>query len=103
MLCGGLTVYSPLKTNGAGPGKRVGVVGIGGLGHYAVLFAKALGAEVIAFTHSPSKIDDAKKLGADYVVDTSDKVRTPVSGAFLSSTSECFDRISPSRIQHPWT
>lgn len=74
MLCGGLTVFSPLKTNGAGPGKKVGVIGIGGLGHYAILFAKALGAEVFAFTHSPGKIEDAKKLGADHVVDTNNEV-----------------------------
>ena len=74
MLCGGLTVFSPLKTNGAGPGKRVGVIGIGGLGHYAILFAKALGAEVFAFTHSHDKMEDAKKLGADHVVDTNNKV-----------------------------
>ncbi|KIP01781.1 hypothetical protein PHLGIDRAFT_112754 [Phlebiopsis gigantea 11061_1 CR5-6] len=73
MLCGGLTVFSPLRTNGCGPGKKVGIVGIGGLGHYAVLFAKALGAEVWAFTHSPDKMEDAKKLGADHVVDTNDK------------------------------
>ncbi|KAJ3551207.1 hypothetical protein NM688_g4840 [Phlebia brevispora] len=73
MLCGGLTVFSPLKTNGAGPGKRVGIVGIGGLGHYAILFAKALGAEVVAFTHTKDKMDDAKKLGADHVVDTTNQ------------------------------
>ena len=68
MLCGGLTVYSPLVRNGAGPGKKVGIVGIGGLGHYAVLFAKALGAEVYAFTHSKNKEDDIKKMGADRIV-----------------------------------
>ncbi|KAI0701103.1 GroES-like protein [Cytidiella melzeri] len=73
MLCAGLTVYSPLKVNGCGPGKKVGVVGIGGLGHYAILFAKALGAEVWAFTHSESKLDDAKKLGADHVSNTNDE------------------------------
>ncbi|KAI0347478.1 GroES-like protein [Trametopsis cervina] len=67
MLCAGLTVFSPLKTNGCGPGKKVGIIGIGGLGHYALLFAKAMGAEVWAFTHSPSKMEDAKKLGADHV------------------------------------
>ncbi|KAI0772639.1 GroES-like protein [Irpex lacteus] len=72
MLCGGLTVFSPLKTNGCGPGKKVGIIGIGGLGHYALLFAKAMGAEVYAFTHSPGKMEDAKKLGADHVVDTND-------------------------------
>ena len=74
MLCGGLTVYSPLVTNGAGPGKKVGIIGIGGLGHFALLFAKALGAEVYAFTHSSGKMEDAKKLGADHVVDTNNKV-----------------------------
>ncbi|CCM04509.1 uncharacterized protein FIBRA_06690 [Fibroporia radiculosa] len=72
MLCAGLTVFSPLLRNDAGPGKKVGVIGIGGLGHYAVLFAKALGAEVYAFTHSPSKLDDAKKMGADHVISTHD-------------------------------
>lgn len=74
MLCAGLTVYSPLRTNGAGPGKKVGVLGIGGLGHYALLFAKALGAEVYAFTHSKDKMEDAKQLGADHVIDTNQKV-----------------------------
>jgi len=64
MLCGGATVYSPLVRNGAGPGKRVGVVGIGGLGHYAVLFGVALGAEVVAISHSSSKREDALKMGA---------------------------------------
>ncbi|KAF9821676.1 hypothetical protein IEO21_00522 [Rhodonia placenta] len=73
MFCAGLTVFSPLKANGAGPGKKVGVVGIGGLGHYAVLFAKALGAEVYAFTHSLSKLEDAKKMGADHVISTHDE------------------------------
>ncbi|KZT24011.1 GroES-like protein [Neolentinus lepideus HHB14362 ss-1] len=72
MFCGGLTVYSPLVSNGCGPGKRVGVVGIGGLGHYAILFAKALGAEVYAFTHSASKDEDIKKMGADHIIHTSD-------------------------------
>ncbi|KAH9912117.1 GroES-like protein [Fomitopsis serialis] len=70
MLCGGVTVFSPLRRNHIGPGTKVGVIGIGGLGHYAILFAKALGAKVYAFTHSPNKQEDAKKLGADVVVDT---------------------------------
>ena len=58
MLCGGLTVFAPLVQNGCGVGKKVGIVGIGGLGHYAVQFAAALGAEVWALSHSPSKQDD---------------------------------------------
>lgn len=73
MLCGGLTVFSPLVTNGAGPGKKVGIIGIGGLGHYAILFAKALGAEVYAFTHTKDKMQDANELGADHVIDTNEK------------------------------
>ncbi|KAI0364067.1 GroES-like protein [Pilatotrama ljubarskyi] len=70
MMCGGITVYAPLRENGCGPGKKVGVLGIGGLGHYAILFAKAMGAEVYAFTRGTAKAEDAKKMGADHVVDT---------------------------------
>ncbi|KAH8831154.1 NADPH-dependent alcohol dehydrogenase [Flagelloscypha sp. PMI_526] len=62
MMCGGLTVFSPLVRNGAGPGKKIGVVGAGGLGHYAIQFAKALGAEVFVFSHSASKQEDAKAM-----------------------------------------
>jgi len=69
MMCGGLTAYSPLVRNGCGPGKKVGVVGIGGLGHYALQWAKALGAdEVVAISHSESKKEDALKMGADKFV-----------------------------------
>ncbi|KAH8116026.1 GroES-like protein [Phellopilus nigrolimitatus] len=73
MLCAGLTVFSPLIRNGAGPGKKVGIIGIGGLGHYAILFAKALGCEVYAFSHSTSKKEDALKMGADRFVITSEQ------------------------------
>ncbi|KAJ1029442.1 hypothetical protein NDA13_002691 [Ustilago tritici] len=72
MLCGGLTVFSPLIHNGAGPGKRVGIVGIGGLGHFGVMFAHALGAEVVAISHSPRKREDALKMGANEFVSTSE-------------------------------
>ncbi|TKA54555.1 hypothetical protein B0A49_12408 [Cryomyces minteri] len=66
MLCGGVTVYSPLKKNGAGPGKRVGIVGVGGLGHFGILFAKALGCDkVVGISRSNQKRDDVLKLGAD--------------------------------------
>ena len=74
MFCAGLTVYSPLKTYGCGPGKKVGIVGIGGLGHYAVLWAKAMGAEVYAFAIEPEKFDDIKQMGADHVIDAREKV-----------------------------
>jgi len=73
MMCAGLTVFSPLVRNGAGPGKKVGIVGLGGLGHYAVMFAKALGAEVYVFSHSNHKEADAKKMGADHFVISSDQ------------------------------
>ncbi|KAG8888109.1 NADP-dependent alcohol dehydrogenase [Tulasnella sp. 332] len=73
MLCAGLTVFSPLKRNGCGPGKKVGIVGIGGLGHYAILFAKAMGAEVYAFTHSEHKRADIEKMGADHIILTNGK------------------------------
>jgi alcohol dehydrogenase (NADP+) len=68
LLCAGITTYSPLKHWGAGPGKKVGVVGIGGLGQMGIKIAAAMGAHVVAFTTSASKIDDAKKLGAHEVV-----------------------------------
>jgi alcohol dehydrogenase (NADP+) len=73
LLCAGITTYSPLKHWNVGPGKKVGIVGIGGLGHMAVKLAKAMGAEVIVFTTSPSKVEDAKRLGADDVVLSKDK------------------------------
>jgi alcohol dehydrogenase (NADP+) len=72
LLCAGITVYSPLKHWQAGPGKKVGVLGIGGLGHIAIKIAKAMGAEVVVFTTSPSKVKDAKRLGADEAVLSSD-------------------------------
>ncbi len=68
LLCAGITTYSPLKRWGAGPGKKVGVVGLGGLGHMAVKLASAMGASVTLFTRSASKIEDAKRLGASEVV-----------------------------------
>lgn len=70
MFCAGLTVYSPLLRNKCGPGKRVAVVGLGGLGHYAVLFASAMGAEVTVISHSPRKKEDALKMGANEFVAT---------------------------------
>lgn len=72
LLCAGITVYSPLKHWQAGPGKKVGILGIGGLGHLAIKIAKAMGAEVVVFTTSPSKVEDAKRLGADVAVLSSD-------------------------------
>ncbi|MBL9032073.1 MAG: NAD(P)-dependent alcohol dehydrogenase [Phycisphaerae bacterium] len=68
LLCAGITTYSPLRRWGAGKGKKVGVVGLGGLGHMGVKFARAFGAHTVLFTTSESKIADGKRLGADEVV-----------------------------------
>lgn len=73
MLCGGVTVYAPLKLQGCGPGKKVGIVGVGGLGHFGVLFAKALGAdEVVGVSRKASKRDECIKLGCDRYIATDD-------------------------------
>lgn len=68
LLCAGITTYSPLKRNNVAPGKKVGVVGLGGLGHMGVKLAHAMGAHVAVFSTSPSKRDDALRLGANEVV-----------------------------------
>jgi len=73
LLCAGITTYSPLRHWGAGPGKQVGVVGLGGLGHMAVKLAHAMGAEVTLFTTSPGKEADARRLGASQVVISTDR------------------------------
>jgi len=72
LLCAGITTYSPLRTWGAGPGKKVGIVGLGGLGHMGVKLAHAMGAHVVLFTTSASKVEDGKRLGADEVVISKD-------------------------------
>lgn len=72
LLCAGITTYSPLRHWQAGPSKKVGVVGLGGLGHMALKFAHSFGAHVVQFTTSESKVDDAKRLGADDVVISKD-------------------------------
>ncbi len=68
LLCAGITTYSPLRHWEVGPGQKVGIVGLGGLGHMGVKFAHAFGAEVVLFTSSPGKTADARRLGADDVV-----------------------------------
>lgn len=72
LLCAGITLYSPLKHWNAGPGKRVAILGLGGLGHMGVKLAHALGADVSVLSHSMKKELDAKRLGADHFYDTSD-------------------------------
>jgi uncharacterized zinc-type alcohol dehydrogenase-like protein len=75
LLCAGITTYSPLRHWNVGPGQKIGVVGLGGLGHMAVKLAKAMGAEVIVFTTSSSKVVDARRLGADDVVHSKDEAQ----------------------------
>ena len=70
LLCGGITVYNPLRTHGVNPSSRVGVVGIGGLGHMAIQFARVFGAEVTAFSTSTAKEQEARALGAHHFVNT---------------------------------
>jgi uncharacterized zinc-type alcohol dehydrogenase-like protein len=72
LLCAGITTYSPLRHWKVGPGQKVGIVGLGGLGHMGVKFAHAFGAHVVLFTTSPSKTADAIRLGADEVVVSKD-------------------------------
>jgi alcohol dehydrogenase (NADP+) len=97
MLCAGLTVYSPLVRLGAGPGKKVGIIGIGGLGHFALLWAKALGAEVYAISHSPNKKEDALKMGAKEFICTKEKGwNEPYKFAFdfVINTADAIDQFN---------
>jgi uncharacterized zinc-type alcohol dehydrogenase-like protein len=73
LLCAGITTYSPMRHWKVGPGQKVGVVGLGGLGHMGVKFARALGAHVVMFTTSPGKAADAERLGAHEVVVSKDQ------------------------------
>jgi uncharacterized zinc-type alcohol dehydrogenase-like protein len=73
LLCAGITTWSPLAHWKAGPGKKVGIVGLGGLGHMGVKFSRAMGATTVVFTTSPGKAADAKRLGADDVIVSTDK------------------------------
>lgn len=83
LLCAGITTYSPLRHWKVGPGQKVGVVGLGGLGHMAVKFARAFGAHVVLFTTSPGKVADAKRIGAhDVVVSTDEKQMAAHTGTF---------------------
>jgi uncharacterized zinc-type alcohol dehydrogenase-like protein len=75
LLCAGITTYSPMRHWKVGPGQKVGIVGLGGLGHMAVKFAKAFGAQVVLFTTSPGKVADAKRLGAHEVVVSTDEAQ----------------------------
>lgn len=86
LLCGGITVYSPIRNHGVNPASRVGIIGIGGLGHMALQFARAFGAEVTAFSTSSDKEPEARSLGANHFVNTRD------TGA-LKKVAGCYDFI----------
>ncbi|MDB6168396.1 MAG: Alcohol dehydrogenase GroES domain protein, partial [Verrucomicrobia bacterium] len=81
LLCAGITTYSPLRRWKVGRGQKVGVVGLGGLGHMAVKFARAFGAQVVLFTTSPGKTADAQRLGAHEVVVSRDEAQMAAQGA----------------------
>jgi alcohol/geraniol dehydrogenase (NADP+) len=82
LLCGGITVYTPLRTHGVNPASRVGVVGIGGLGHLAIQFARAFGAEVTAFSTSTGKEEEVRALGAHHFVNSLDsKAMKEIAGS----------------------
>ncbi len=90
LLCGGITVYSPMRDHGINPSSRVGIVGIGGLGHLAIQFARVFGAEVTAFSTSAAKESEARALGAHNFVNTREsKAMKEVAGThdFILSTS----------------
>jgi uncharacterized zinc-type alcohol dehydrogenase-like protein len=83
ILCAGITTYSPLRHVGVKPGDRVGVVGMGGLGHMGIKFAKAMGAEVTLFTRTAAKVDEGKRNGADHVVISSDEEQMEAAAGSL--------------------
>ncbi len=95
LLCAGITMWSPLKHWGATKGKRVGVVGLGGLGHMAVKLSHALGAHTTMFTRTPAKAEDARRLGADEVVISTDatamKAHIASFDLILDSVAESHD------------
>jgi uncharacterized zinc-type alcohol dehydrogenase-like protein len=86
LLCAGITTYSPLRHWKVGPGSRVAVVGLGGLGHMGLKLAKAMGAEVTLFTRSPGKEVDARRLGADHIVLSTDETQ-------MAAATNTFDLI----------
>ncbi|MGA3359394.1 MAG: NAD(P)-dependent alcohol dehydrogenase [Halobacteriota archaeon] len=97
LLCAGVTVYSPMRRFGLRPHHRVGIVGIGGLGHLALQFAHAMGCEVTAFSTNPEKKDDAYTFGADHFVDSRDAKE-------MQATARTLDYIiSTATVALPWS
>jgi uncharacterized zinc-type alcohol dehydrogenase-like protein len=89
LLCAGITTYSPLKHWTVGPGQTVGVVGLGGLGHMGVKFARAFGARVVLFTTSPDKVEDGKRLGAHEVVLSKDAAAMAAHAGTFDFVLDC--------------
>lgn len=89
LLCAGITTWSPLKHWNVGPGMKVGIVGIGGLGHMGVKLAKAMGAHVVVITTSSSKIADAERLGADEIILSTDEMQMKLHRGTLHFVLDC--------------
>jgi uncharacterized zinc-type alcohol dehydrogenase-like protein len=99
LLCAGITTWSPLRRQGVSKGKKVGVVGLGGLGHMGVKLARALGAHVVVFTTSPAKTEDALRLGAHEVVVSKD---AKAMGKQAGSFDMVLDTVSALHDLHPY-
>jgi len=99
LLCAGITLYSPLRHWGAGPGKKVGIIGLGGLGHMGVKLSHAMGAHTVLFTTSPGKVEDGKRLGADAVVISKDADQM---AAHVSSFDFIIDTVSANHDLMPY-
>jgi uncharacterized zinc-type alcohol dehydrogenase-like protein len=99
LLCAGITTYSPLRHWNVQPGQRVGVVGLGGLGHMALKLAHAMGARTALFTTSPGKAEDAKRLGADDVIISKDRMEM---GRYAHSFDLILDTVSVAHDLDPY-
>jgi uncharacterized zinc-type alcohol dehydrogenase-like protein len=99
LLCAGITLYSPLRHWQAGPGKKVGIIGLGGLGHMGVKLSHAMGATTVLFTTSASKVEDGMRLGADEVILSKDTGRM---GAHNSSFDFIIDTVSATHDLTPY-
>lgn len=98
LLCAGITTWSPLRHWKIKAGDKVGIIGLGGLGHMGIKFAKAMGAHTVMITTSPSKAEDARRLGADEVLLSTDKAAMAAAGSsfdFLLNTVPCKHDINP--------
>ncbi len=89
LLCAGITTFSPLHHWKVGPGQKVGIVGLGGLGHMGVKFAHALGAHTVLFTTSANKVEDGKRLGADEVVISKDAAQMQKHAGSFNFILDC--------------